>query len=323
MSFGPEQFLGSLLFGKLTTLSEKLTEGKSGNFFFTTSNGLFMAKTISSEELNNFLKILPNYFSHVSLNPDTFLVRYYGLHKLNNNIPIVIMQNCFLCSQPMDVIYDLKGFFASFKISFLMLTLFFKISFVQNSGSSFGRSNKKGKGIMKDLDFMEQQKTLNLSADVNDRVFKQLQNDANFLMENGIIDYSLLLGIRNNTKKDLPRPPPTQTQRFEQSSPFMSSTLMQLAQQQQIELQKKSSQKVPDFEPPLKWWQSYDKGMLSTSGNQIYYFSIIDTLISFGLKKKTEHAIKSFVIGDATSMSIVNPKNYFYRFITFIKQIMN
>lgn len=66
-SFSPEQVLGHLVLGQLTTLSEKITDGRSGNFFFSTHNGNFMAKTISSGELNTFLKILPNYYEVCSL----------------------------------------------------------------------------------------------------------------------------------------------------------------------------------------------------------------------------------------------------------------
>jgi hypothetical protein len=36
MSSGPEQLLGNLLLSSLTTLSENVTDGKSGNFFFYT-----------------------------------------------------------------------------------------------------------------------------------------------------------------------------------------------------------------------------------------------------------------------------------------------
>lgn len=48
MAFGPEQLVGNLLLGTLSTLSEKITDGKSGNFFFTTHDGYFLCKTIST-----------------------------------------------------------------------------------------------------------------------------------------------------------------------------------------------------------------------------------------------------------------------------------
>ena len=62
MSLGPEQVLGNLLIGRLSTLSEKISDGKSGSFFFFSHDGKFMAKTISKGEGNNFRNLLPHYY---------------------------------------------------------------------------------------------------------------------------------------------------------------------------------------------------------------------------------------------------------------------
>jgi hypothetical protein len=60
--------------------------------------------------------------------PDTLLVRYYGLYKINHS-PFVVMGNCFVTDINIHEIYDLKG-------------------------STYGRTNK-GPGVKKDLDFTE------------------------------------------------------------------------------------------------------------------------------------------------------------------------
>jgi hypothetical protein len=43
-SLGIDQFLGNLLFGKLTTFSEQISEGKSGSYFYYSHDGKFMIK---------------------------------------------------------------------------------------------------------------------------------------------------------------------------------------------------------------------------------------------------------------------------------------
>lgn len=50
-SLGPEQLLGNMMLGNLSSLSMSLSEGKSGSFFFTSHDGRFLVKTISSVRL--------------------------------------------------------------------------------------------------------------------------------------------------------------------------------------------------------------------------------------------------------------------------------
>merc|ERR1711988_1113900 len=60
-SLGPETLMGSLLLGNLCTLSEVLSEGKSGSFFYFSHDMRFMVKTISTEEFFKFRQVLPQY----------------------------------------------------------------------------------------------------------------------------------------------------------------------------------------------------------------------------------------------------------------------
>ena len=60
-------------------LSEK-SSGKSGSFFFYSSDGRFMLKTIKKSEFDLLMKILPDYYDHLTKNPNTLITRYYGLY---------------------------------------------------------------------------------------------------------------------------------------------------------------------------------------------------------------------------------------------------
>lgn len=73
-----------------------------------------MIKTQTPEE-NKFLrKILPHYYQYVSMNPDTMLTRFYGMHRvkmrhLKRKVHFVIMHSVFDTKEKIYRIYDLKG----------------------------------------------------------------------------------------------------------------------------------------------------------------------------------------------------------------------
>lgn len=49
-SVGPENMLGNLILGRLSSLSELSSSGKSGSFFYFTDDSKYMIKTISKNE---------------------------------------------------------------------------------------------------------------------------------------------------------------------------------------------------------------------------------------------------------------------------------
>merc|ERR1719229_676922 len=81
-SVGPEQLLGNMILGNLSSLSEQSSEGKSGAFFFYTADGNYMLKTVSRTEYLVLKKMLRHYYNHLDRNPETLLVRFLGLHCL-------------------------------------------------------------------------------------------------------------------------------------------------------------------------------------------------------------------------------------------------
>lgn len=174
LALGPEQILGNFLLGKLTSLSEKISEGKSGSFFFFSSCQRFMAKTIHKEETEILLKFLPHYYQHLAAHPDSLLVRVFGYHEMDG-IPFIVMNNVLDPSVKMDEIYDLKG-------------------------STAGRTNKTGR-VKKDLDFTHKMQM----GTEKEKIMKLIAADAEFLSSCNLLDYSLLLGIRKKwTDSSLP-----------------------------------------------------------------------------------------------------------------------
>ena len=161
-------------------LSELGSPGKSGSFFYFSRDYRFIIKTISHTEHKFLRSILKEYHAHIVNNPHTLLSRFYGLHRVKlprgRKIHFVIMNNLFPPHRDIHETYDLKG-------------------------SSVGREypeekakNKKG-AVLKDINWVRRDRTLNLGPEKAALLSEQLRRDAEFLKKSHIMDYSLLIVI--------------------------------------------------------------------------------------------------------------------------------
>ena len=177
---------------KMQSLNEEKSTGKSGSIFFQSSNGKYFIKTIRDSEVKVLRRTLPEYFTHLENNSNSFLSRYYGLHKLrffkNNklkkNFFLVIMNNVFHNGkEPVspETIFDLKG-------------------------STYKRRTTEEKLQMKaagkDLNFLDfiEQGQLNIQIK-NPRlktILDTIQKDSEFLAKSNIIDYRWVLDYLKN-----------------------------------------------------------------------------------------------------------------------------
>jgi hypothetical protein len=112
LSVGIRQVIGSLLLGDLFGLSEQVSEGKSGSFFYWSQDGKYMVKTISRAESYQMRRMLAAYTDHLAAYPDTLLMRVLGLYRLklnNDKWDLIIIQNIFGTSHGIHERFDLKG----------------------------------------------------------------------------------------------------------------------------------------------------------------------------------------------------------------------
>ena len=176
-------------FDKLYLMLSENSSGKSGSFFFHTSDGKYMIKTIKKHEFETLMRILPQYHEHVLKNPNTLLAKYFGLHqlkcyrgsKLQYNLYVIVMNNVFNLENP-ELIqhkYDLKG------STYKRLTVADEI----NEGAA-----------KKDQNFVSDGMKIKVDPAVKSQLHRELKSDAAFLARNNIIDYSLLVGIISKAK---------------------------------------------------------------------------------------------------------------------------
>jgi 1-phosphatidylinositol-4-phosphate 5-kinase len=92
--------------------------GKSGSFFYYTSDGRFLLKTMKKAEFKFFKSFLPHYFQHIVRdNKESLISRLFGLHKMilkskgsgEQKIYFCIMDNVFNTEKVLNVRFDLKG----------------------------------------------------------------------------------------------------------------------------------------------------------------------------------------------------------------------
>lgn len=105
--------------------------------------------------------------------------KFYGMYRvklyhLRRNVKFVIMNSVYYTDKPLQEFYDLKG-------------------------SIHGRDARPGEQVLKDNDLRARlpDGALALPAELRDRVRRQLIRDCNFLQKQGIMDYSMLVGIHH------------------------------------------------------------------------------------------------------------------------------
>jgi hypothetical protein len=169
----------------------------------------------------------------------------------------------------------------------------------------------KGDLALKDLD-LEKRKEKMYIGDKNDILLKQIKNDADFLCKIGANDYSLLLGIHyiNKEKKTGQRLSNNNLKenKTAEDSILRESTLSDKS----CDSRQEKLKALIDFE---------DGGIISETGNEVYFVGIIDILTKFNWKKKCEHFIK-MVRYCSNNMSCTPPPMYRDRFVNYMNKVV-
>jgi len=167
------------------TEGQNLDGGKRGNFYITPDKRLII-KTIEKQEMLTFWKFAKSYFDYVEKRTEDLpstLVGILGAFCIKgtrskrfgfSSSYVVLMENLFPNRSKYRV-FDLKG-------------------------CNYGRAMSGDTGGERNLLDMLNGGALYLSADARQRLLDAINRDTEFLMEQGIIDYSLLLGVDEETK---------------------------------------------------------------------------------------------------------------------------
>lgn len=291
-------------------LRELSSPGKSGSFFYLTHDDRYMIKTMRKAEVKVLLRMLPAYYKHVRAFENTLVTKFYGLHCVRltgtsqKKVRFVIMGNLFCSEYTIHRRFDLKG-------------------------SSHGRITDKpeaeidGTTTLKDLDLNY---IFRLQKIWFQEFCRQVDKDCDFLEQERIMDYSLLVGLH-----------------FQETSHREASTPESHHSGSRDPDYEADGQLGADKEHDSARWASISLGinmparaertvrrgepeaqLVGEPTGELYdviiFFGIIDILQDYDISKKLEHAYKSFQY-DPSSISAVDPKQYSKRFRDFIFRI--
>jgi 1-phosphatidylinositol-4-phosphate 5-kinase len=198
-------------------LKESVSEGKSGSFFYRVSDGKgskyvvkqiavlcyamlcyallcyarYIVKQISRAEKRALMAILPAYEEHVTRRGGRSLIHYYGCHSMKlrwvgaGAVYFVVMRN-FLPVRPW-LAFDLKGATANRRALAAKLLHEMNAGAIANGGVAYG--------TLRDWEWLD----IAMSVDVSDadkaELAEMVRADADFMCAQGLLDYSLLVGI--------------------------------------------------------------------------------------------------------------------------------
>jgi len=257
---------------------EDFSEGRSGSFTFFSKNGEFFVKAQTLGEIQSLREMLPSYVRYLSKNRSSLLIKFLGAHQIKmygKELYFVIMCNVF----PKDVViherWDLKG------------------SWVKRHGNAGvfvtgrGEVMKKESPLYFDNDIHH---GIELHPAAANAIFRQLKQDANFLANQGLMDYSLLVGVVKARMEVLDNVVPGE---------YSEELLRNLTR-----------------DNPFLMDSSGGLRPICVQGASTYYVGMIDVLQRWNLKKKSEHFFKTLVLcWDKEGISAVNPQKYCKRFV--------
>ncbi|XP_054788962.1 phosphatidylinositol 4-phosphate 5-kinase 1-like [Prosopis cineraria] len=307
-------------------LRELSSPGKSGSIFYLTQDDRFMIKTVRKSEVKVLIRMLRSYYRHVSKYDNSLVTRFYGVHCVKpiggQKTRFIVMGNLFCSEYPIHRRFDLKG-------------------------SSHGRITDKPEReidettTLKDLDLNF---VFRLQQNWYQDFIKQIERDCEFLESEGIMDYSLLVGLHfrddNNYDKMGLSPYVLRTgnrdsyqiEKFMRGYRFLEAelqdrdrvlsgrkSLIRLGANMPARAERMARRS--DFDQytmggishltPYRCGETYDV---------VLYFGIIDILQDYDISKKLERAYKSLQV-DSTSISAVDPKLYSKRFRDFVGRV--
>ncbi|CAA6664909.1 unnamed protein product [Spirodela intermedia] len=292
-------------------LRELSSPGKSGSFFYLTQDDRFMIKTVRKSEVKVLVRMLPSYFHHVNTYKNSLVTRFYGVHCVR----FIVMGNLFCSEHRIHRRFDLKG-------------------------SSHGRTTDKAEGeidettTLKDLDLNF---VFRLQRSWFLELLEQIDRDCEFLEAEGIMDYSLLVGVhfRDDALGSLQHAPSpgmttdyrlmgckcfhiTPRLRVLRALPFIDSASLTSIQ---TTGDPSGFEHAGEGDPniPERFLQRVPAVQQGKARDAVLYFGIIDILQGYDISKRLEHAYKSLQV-DPASISAVDPKLYSKRFRDFVRR---
>ncbi|KDO22684.1 hypothetical protein SPRG_10998 [Saprolegnia parasitica CBS 223.65] len=324
------------------TANERLSEGRSGAFVFNTINRKYLVKSMTEDERDFLISILPAYLQYLKWNPSTLLPRFYGLHAMKmygKTFFFVVMANIFPTREVIHRRYDVKGSWIDRNAPVCVLgdkyqcancNRYFVFGDLEECPSVVGEHYPDI--TLRDNDL---KKRIKLPRETSHALLKQIARDSDFLCGMGIMDYSLLIGMHYSQFRISRAEKKTSTSlrkdvlqrdlgdRVDAMSPSMTNPVLRVSH---------------NASPKLSWRTRHDSASSSSyskthgdsialdddddgnsagrihahcvSGPSAYYVGIIDVLQTWTFEKQMERLYKVHVLRkDPRGISAVHPSS--------------
>ncbi|DAZ92660.1 TPA: hypothetical protein N0F65_006469 [Lagenidium giganteum] len=312
------------------TTKERVSEGKSGAFFYFTEDRRFVVKTMTHEELKFLLSILPKYYTYITAQPNTFVTRFFGCHAITmygKTVFFMVMQSVFDTTLQIHERFDLKGAWVGRlegrkPTGTIATCKFCNVDFTVGGSHDQICDARRGEGnlrhqydqVGKDLNW---NRHMSLPRATARNVAKQLTCDSDFLCRINCIDYSLLVGIHHRSFNVSHY---SSAESFE-VGPRSSCCSFNAGRPSAGSFSGRQSGAPPGNVPgqvnAKPFHQEVHGGMSvdEVHGPGIYFTGLIDILQQWNMRKRIEHFVRVYILlQDRNGISVVNPRHYAERF---------
>lgn len=309
--------------------------GRSGAKFYHSSDGLFVIKTLTREEVEQMHSLLKEYHPYiVERHGKTLLPQYLGMYRLTvdgvENY-LVVTRNVFSNRLPLHRKYDLKG------------------STVDREASD--KEKEKELPTLKDNDFVKDGTKVVIGDEAKERLMETLTADVEFLMKLQMMDYSLLLGVHDCVQAEQEnlerRERPEQTDlatvaedSYNEDDEDSCGSTVGVGGATPVgptppDSPQLNREKVCSSRPQSYPYQYTGKIVPELdiyaipckegddSKREIYFLALIDILTHYGVKKQAAKAAKTVKYGShVDGISTVEPDQYGRRFLEFMAKVI-
>ncbi|KAH6823456.1 Phosphatidylinositol-4-phosphate 5-kinase family protein [Perilla frutescens var. hirtella] len=329
-------------------LRELSSPGKSGSIFYLSHDDRFVIKTLKKTELKVLLKMLPHYYRHVQAHDNTLITKFFGAHRITlkhgKKVRFVVMGNMFCTELRIHRRYDLKGSVQgrftnkdeideSTTLKDLDLTYEFHMD--RSLHEALFRQLSLDSAFLESQQIIDYSLLLGLHFRAPEHLKSLLEppespdkaensNTADGVISQGgeiLIPPRGLVLVTHEPGSVSTEPGPHirgDTLKAYSIGNKEADVLLpgtgRLRVQLGVNMPAQANHKIVQAETDsaeIELFEVYDV---------VLYLGIIDILQEYNLKKKLEHACKSLKF-DPVSISVVEPKIYSKRFITFLEKI--
>jgi len=338
---------------------------RSGGYFFFTRDGAYMVKTIKKAEVAAFLNSLPKYHKYMMRHARGSLIsRCFGIYGVQISDSAHQVGHSWL-EENEDVFIITNSVFPAENSQFISERFDLKGSTVGRVCSKEERGEKGCNAILKDLDLAREFEVLhalfplsrprkcgiNIGSRAKAALLTQLRRDTEFLVDCGVMDYSLLVGVINMDRIGREVDLDTCLSNMALKDTALCEASLQ-SQKQRALLSRLTIPMRQLFAPPLfivkQCYNVFDSilmsiltlplpyygaGMCGVNGGShsiipgyrfgnkaVYYLGVIDFLQPWTFRKYMEREVRGAIGFDKKAISCVHPKDYAIRFLAFLDQ---